>query len=256
MTIRERAAAALVRAREAGVPVPGTDPPYRRRLRAALARDIATLLAVPTTHVVVGDDPIRCYGGVPGQLITVHDPDDPDAVLRLLPETGNTGTGGGAYLLLDNCPGCSGNPHSTGQVPTAGDHRTRRPRPLPPLPAAQPRTAPGTRRVLRRPRPRTGLPTPITHPRARDRGVSGVRSEITTVGELAAALAAYPPQTHVRLAVAPGYPQATTVGVNACSRDNASEPELDAERVVWIGEGAQIGYLPEIARIALGHDWI
>lgn len=34
------------------------------------------------------------------------------------------------------------------------------------------------------------------------------------------------------------------------------EPELDAERVVWIGEGAQIGYLPEIARIALGHDWI
>jgi len=90
--------------------------------------------------------------------------------------------------------------------------------------------------------------------------VSGVRSEITTVGELVAALAAYPSQTRVRLAVAPGYPQATTVGVIACSPDDAAhdvcEPELDAERVVWIGEGAQIGYLPEIARIALGHDWI
>jgi len=64
----------------------------------------------------------------------------------------------------------------------------------------------------------------------------------------------------VRLAVAPGYPQATTVGVIACTPDDAArdvcEPALDAERVVWIGEGAQIGYLPEIARIALGHDWI
>jgi hypothetical protein len=119
MTIRERAAAALVRAREAGVPVPGTDPPHRRRLRAALARDIATLLALPTTHVAVGDDPLRCYGGVPGHLITVHDPDDAGVVLRLLPETGNTGTGGGAYLLLDNCPGCNTDPHSTGQVPMA-----------------------------------------------------------------------------------------------------------------------------------------
>ena len=57
MTIRERAAAALVRAREAGIPVPATEPPYRRRLRAALTRDVATLLAVPAEHVVVSDDP-------------------------------------------------------------------------------------------------------------------------------------------------------------------------------------------------------
>jgi hypothetical protein len=117
MTIRERAAAALVRASQAGMPVPGTDPPHRRRLRAALARDIATLLALPTTHLVVGDDPIRSYGGAPGQLITVQDPEDPGVVLRFLPETGNTGTGGGAYLLLDNCPACNTDPHSTGQVP-------------------------------------------------------------------------------------------------------------------------------------------
>jgi hypothetical protein len=33
------------------------------------------------------------------------------------------------------------------------------------------------------------------------------------------------------------------------------EPETGGERVVWIGEGAQMGYLPEIARNALGHAW-
>jgi hypothetical protein len=118
MTLRERAAAALVLAREAGIPLPATDPPYRQRLRAALTRDLATLLALPATHVLVGDDPIRSHGGVPGQLITVEDPDDPDIVLRFLPETGNTGTGGGAYLLLDSCPGCSGDPRSR-DVPVA-----------------------------------------------------------------------------------------------------------------------------------------
>jgi hypothetical protein len=57
------------------------------------------------------------YGGTPGLLITVEDPDEPDIVLRLVPETGNTGTGGGAYLLLDACPGCSGDPRSRGDVP-------------------------------------------------------------------------------------------------------------------------------------------
>jgi hypothetical protein len=117
MTIRERAAAALVRAREAGIPVPATDPPHRQRLRAALSRDVAALLALPPGHVVVGDDPIRAYRGVSGQLITVEDPDDPEIVLCFLPETGNIGTGGGAYLLLDACPGCSGDPRSQGNVP-------------------------------------------------------------------------------------------------------------------------------------------
>jgi hypothetical protein len=118
MDIRERAAAALIRAREAGLPVPATDPPYRQRLRAALTRDIATLLAVPATHVVVRDDPLRAYGDLPAPLITVHDPDDPNVVLCVLPEIGNTGTGGGAYLVLDACPGCGPDPRS-GQVPVA-----------------------------------------------------------------------------------------------------------------------------------------
>lgn len=119
MTIRERAAAALVRARTAGIPVPATDTPHRQRLRAALTRDIAAVLALPATHIVVGDDPIRAYGNLPGQLITVDDPDDPDVVLRFIPETGNIGTGGGAYLLLDACPGCSGDLHISGEVPVA-----------------------------------------------------------------------------------------------------------------------------------------
>ena len=48
-----------------------------------------------------------------------------------------------------------------------------------------------------------------------------MRSEITTVGELVAALTGYPPDTRVRLAVAPGYPQATTIGAIACSPDDA-----------------------------------
>jgi hypothetical protein len=39
-----------------------------------------------------------------------------------------------------------------------------------------------------------------------------MRAEITTVGELVAALAAFPPQTRVQLAVAPGYPQAAMIG--------------------------------------------
>jgi hypothetical protein len=89
--------------------------------------------------------------------------------------------------------------------------------------------------------------------------VSGSRSPITTVGELVAALTAYPAEIAVRLAVAPGYPQAATIGQIACSPDDADhdgrEPDPDGERVVWIGEGTQIGYLPEIARNTLGHDW-
>ena len=37
----------------------------------------------------------------------MDDPDDPDGGLRFIPETGNTGVDGGAYLLLDTCPvGC------------------------------------------------------------------------------------------------------------------------------------------------------
>jgi hypothetical protein len=86
-----------------------------------------------------------------------------------------------------------------------------------------------------------------------------MRAEITTVGELVAALTGYPPQTRVQLAVAPGYPQAATIGVIACSPDDAEgdgcQPAAE-ERIVWISEGTQLGYLPEIARSALGQSWV
>ena len=52
---------------------------------------------------VFTDDPVRAYGSMPGQLITVQDPDDPTVLLRFIPEPGNTG----AYLLLAACPACS-----------------------------------------------------------------------------------------------------------------------------------------------------
>jgi hypothetical protein len=117
VSIRKRAAAALVRAREAGISTPATDPPHRQRLRAALTRDLATLLAVPADHILVDDDPLRFYGSVPGLLITIDDPDDPEGRLRFIPETGNIGVGGGAYLLLDACPGCDGDLHARGEVP-------------------------------------------------------------------------------------------------------------------------------------------
>jgi len=122
MTLRQQAATALAHARAAGVPVPDTDTAHLRRLRAALAREVAVMLGVPPTSVVVTDDPRRSYSGFPGQLIIVHDPDDPATVLRFIPETGNTGSGGGAYLLLDPCPGCSTDqqPHEVPMMSIAG----------------------------------------------------------------------------------------------------------------------------------------
>lgn len=163
MTIRERAAAALVRAREAGYRYrrptrptgdgcvrrwPATSPPCSRCPRP--------MSWWATTRSAVG--------GVPGQMITVDDPDDRDLMLRFSPETGNTGLSGGAYLLLDVCPGCGGHPRTRGEVPMVaitglaelGNYRHR----------LKPRSTRATRRVLRRPRIRTRLPTPITHHRA------------------------------------------------------------------------------------------
>jgi hypothetical protein len=67
--------------------------------------------------------------------------------------------------------------------------------------------------------------------------VSGSRSAITTVGELVAALATYPPEVAVLLAVAPGYPQAATIGKIACSPDDADNDgrEPDPPGSGWCG---------------------
>ena len=70
--------------------------------------------------------------------------------------------------------------------------------------------------------------------------------EITTVADLIAALTTYPPDAAVRLAVAPGYPQAAAVGPLACSPDDADltarerprPDESGGEPTVWIAEGA------------------
>ena len=63
-----------------------------------------------------------------------------------------------------------------------------------------------------------------------------MRAEIARVGELVAALAAFPPQTRVQLAVAPGYPQAATIGVIACSPDDAEgEDAHPSPRTGWCG---------------------
>ena len=90
---------------------------YQRRLRAAMTRDVAALLGVPPEQVLVTDGAARAYGSMPGQLITLQDPDDPTVLLRFIPEPGNTGIGGGAYLMLRPCPGCSG-PGTIREVPT------------------------------------------------------------------------------------------------------------------------------------------
>lgn len=112
---------------------------YLRRMHAAMAREVAVMLGVAPSRVVVSADPARGYGdGAPGTMIIVYDSDEdhrddhpgddhrpdhrpdteggPDGgpggegrVWRFVPEIGNTGLGGGAYLLLDECPaGCGG----------------------------------------------------------------------------------------------------------------------------------------------------
>lgn len=106
MTITAQAAAALALTRGIAALPPRTQTAHRRRTRAATGRDITAMLGVAPARVVVRDDLLREYGGQPGLLITVHEPDDGGTVWRFVPETGNTGLGGGAYLLLDQCPGC------------------------------------------------------------------------------------------------------------------------------------------------------
>jgi hypothetical protein len=74
------AAAALALDPRPAPPGPGADTSSRaahvRRLHARMARDVAIMLGAPAAHVVADDDPARRYGGHPGHVLTVHDPDD------------------------------------------------------------------------------------------------------------------------------------------------------------------------------------
>ena len=119
MSITDQAVAALALTRGIRALPPRSETAHRRRARAATGRDIAGMLGVAPSRVVVGDDPLRGYGGQPGLLITVHEPDAGGVVWRFVPETDNTGAGGGAYLLLDQCPGCFQGGEEGGEVPMA-----------------------------------------------------------------------------------------------------------------------------------------
>lgn len=115
MSITSRAIVALDLTRRAGLPLddPATTPPTIRRTRARIARHVGALLGVDPGHVHVGGDPAR--GMIePGHLVTVHDPDRPDAPpLRLIPETGDEEL----FLLLGPCPMCD---HEVPVAPIGG----------------------------------------------------------------------------------------------------------------------------------------
>lgn len=77
--------------------------------RAAIARTVAAAFDVPADHVTVAEDPDRRYGStgsLPGDLITVTDPDDSHRRWQFIPDLTTSGQG---WLLLDECPGCGGN---------------------------------------------------------------------------------------------------------------------------------------------------
>jgi hypothetical protein len=69
-----------------------------------------------------------------------------------------------------------------------------------------------------------------------------VTSPIATVGELIAALEAFDEEAPVRLAFQPSWP----------FEHDCGQVAADSGGTVWIAEGDQIGYLPGVARQALG----
>ena len=79
-------------------------------------------------------------------------------------------------------------------------------------------------------------------------------NEIDTVGDLQRALADYDPDTPIRWAAQPSYPMEYTIGQVVCTPDDAEGDGTVRHDppVVWLGERAQVGYLPELAANALG----
>lgn len=64
----------------------------------------------------------------------------------------------------------------------------------------------------------------------------------------------YDPDTPIRLATQPGWRFEYTLGrvVLTPNDDEGDGTEPTSDPVVWIAEGRQVGYLPPIARNALG----
>ena len=135
-----------------------------RRMCGPSTRDVAALLALPAGHVVVGDDPIRAYDKVCGQLITWRTPTTPISSCVSFPRSAIPAPGEAPTCCSTPAPAAAAT-RAAGGCAGGGHQRTRRSRPLPTPPAAEPRSAPATPRVLRRPRPRTRLPVAITHHR-------------------------------------------------------------------------------------------
>lgn len=70
----------------------------------------------------------------------------------------------------------------------------------------------------------------------------GRREEtIETVGDLITALQSYDAEAEIRLAITPRWPMEHTIG-----------PITDTGEVVWLGDGGQVGPLPENAITEFG----
>ncbi|MFI6098197.1 hypothetical protein ACIA8G_21765 [Lentzea sp. NPDC051213] len=78
---------------------------------------------------------------------------------------------------------------------------------------------------------------------------------IDTVGDLLDALTEYDPATPLRWAAQPNHPFEYTVGKVVCTPQDAEGDgtERTEEPVVWLGEGTQVGPLPDLATNAL--EW-
>ena len=79
-------------------------------------------------------------------------------------------------------------------------------------------------------------------------------NQIDTVGDMQAALAQYDPATPIRWAGQPRYPMEYTIGQVVCTPGDAEGDGTVRHDppVVWLGERAQVGYLPSLAANALG----
>jgi hypothetical protein len=79
-------------------------------------------------------------------------------------------------------------------------------------------------------------------------------NRLVTVGDAIAALSVHDPTTSLRIATQPGYPMAHHLAQVVSTPDDAEgdgTPPADPP-MVWLGVGAQIGYLPAHAADALG----
>ncbi|WP_232668310.1 hypothetical protein [Pseudonocardia sp. TRM90224] len=103
MSIADNAAKALESHRRHSNDVFGTDL-YRRRVQAAIGRDVTAMLGVHPADVVVTTDPRRAYAGYAWHHIVVCNPDSPARTLRFIPDPVDLSL----FHLLGECSACAG----------------------------------------------------------------------------------------------------------------------------------------------------